>query len=264
MKERYIAGYVYVGTAVRYLADARVGAAIFGNGMLEQNIEQFEVGLQEYGFHVTERVAHGLWTLRAEWLEEAEEQQGDDEWREQRSLTQSEQRTLERSANTARDTLIAEAEGMVAFIASDKRYTVKKLMGDVGSLMGERVFDSLPDLAQFDFVEGGKAIAYELPTAAAFHILRGTEAALRDFYAKVVKRNRIPEPRMWAAIISDLRGKRNAPPNLLLDNLNSLRAHFRNPTQHPEKVYDMDEVQDLLALSIDSINRMVRHIEGLA
>ena len=102
-------------------------------------------------------------------------------------------------------------------------------------------------------------LAFELPTAAAFHFLRGTEEALRDFYLKSVKRDRIKEPRMWGPIVSHLRTRKKPPPALLLDNLDSLRSNFRNPTQHPEKVFDLDEAQDLLALAIDSINRMSRY-----
>lgn len=126
--------------------------------------------------------------------------------------------------------------------------------------MAPGVYDALPDLAKYDLEEGGKAIAFDLPTAAAFHLLRGTEGVLRDFYCRVVRRDRISEPRMWAAMVNGMRGKRNAPSDLLLGNLDSLRSNFRNPTQHPEKTYDADEVQDLLALAIDSINRMHRHL----
>lgn len=99
-------------------------------------------------------------------------------------------------------------------------------------------------------------MAFERPTAAAFHILRAAEDVLRSFYEKVVKQKRITS-RMWGPIVIDLR-KRTAMKNeaALLNNLDNIRASFRNPTQHPEKIYSMDEVQDLIFLCVDVINRM--------
>jgi hypothetical protein len=52
--------------------------------------------------------------------------------------------------------------------------------------------------------------------------------------------------------------KTSAPPAGLLNNLDNIRVHFRNPTAHPEKVYDIDEVQDLFGLCVEVVNRMVR------
>ena len=219
--------------------------------------------LERYEFFVTGRVAAGLSDLLDEWQADLDEHAGDSEWAQQRAITKDERTRLLRAARTARDTLVAEAAGKVAFIASDKRYTVEKLLEDIASLMSEGVFDELPELARHDFMEGGRALAFELPTAAAFHFLRGTEAVLRDFYCQVVKRERLKEPRMWGPMVAHMRGRKKPPPELLLNNLDSLRHNFRNPTQHPDKVYEVDETQDLLALAIDSINRMVKYQRSL-
>jgi hypothetical protein len=42
-----------------------------------------------------------------------------------------------------------------------------------------------------------------------------------------------------------------------LDILDIIRANYRNPTSHPEKEYDLDEVQDLFVLSLDAINKLL-------
>jgi len=260
MEIRATSGYIYLGTAVRYLMDLDTGAQIHGDSLVLQNIDELQRFLVEYEFHVTRQVATSLISLRDEWAAEAAEHANDADWPSSRLLSDAECEKVVEASKTIRETMLAEGWGKVSFIASDKRYTVKKLLDDVGSLMGHQVFEGLPDIAQYDFKEGGQAIAFDLPTAGAFHILRGTEAVLRDFYSRVVKRERIKEPRMWAAMVSHLRSRRNAPPALLLDNLDSLRSNFRNPTQHPDKTYDIDEVQDLLAISIDSVNRMAKYL----
>ena len=60
-----------------------------------------------------------------------------------------------------------------------------------GSVPGSGTFDKLSELSKTDFTEAGKCIAFERYTAAAFHVLRGTEQALTEFYLKKVKRRRI-------------------------------------------------------------------------
>jgi hypothetical protein len=58
--------------------------------------------------------------------------------------------------------------------------------------------------------------------------------------------------------------KRVKPPDALLDTLDRIRVNFRNPTSHPEKIYDLDEVQDLFGLCVDALNRIVRSSEWVA
>jgi len=89
--------------------------------------------------------------------------------------------------------------------------------------------------------------------------MRGTEGALRFYYASIVKRGR--KKQMWNNIIEHLKARRDSPPKALLDSLDNIRINFRNPTQHPEARYDMDEAQDLLSISIDAVNRMIRDLK---
>lgn len=258
MEKRSTSHYVFIGTAVRYLLDSSVGQRIHEPGGILENISLLSTQLEDAEFHVSHRLMAGLLQQQRAWATEAEGHEDDDAWASTRALTSDEQAKVMRDAGILRETILAEAEGQVAFIAADGRYAVSKLLNNVGELMGAGVYDRLPELAQYDFQQAGRAIAFDLPTAAAFHLLRGTEAVLRSFYQRTVKRDRIPEPRMWAAMVADMRRRKNSPPDVLLTNLDSLRAHFRNPTQHPEKVYDIDEAQDLMSLSFDAIARMVR------
>jgi hypothetical protein len=154
-------------------------------------------------------------------------------------------------------TLAAELEGLSAYITTPKRLDIKRLTENVASLFSPDTFDKLPGIAEYDFIEAGKCIAFELPTAAAFHILRATEAVLRAFYRTLVHQKRC-DP-MWGPMVSDLRKHRKgAPHKVLLDNLDNIRQSFRNPTQHPDKVYDIDEAQDLWSLCVDPVNRMAK------
>jgi hypothetical protein len=131
-------------------------------------------------------------------------------------------------------------------------------MEKVDDLFAKDIFSKLSEIAKFDFYEAGKCIAFERSTAAAFHVLRGTESTVRDYYEKMVKRNRMKNP-TWGGITSELRKKRNSS-ELILDNLDYIRVNYRNPTQHPELKYSLDEAQDLFGLCIDAVNKLVKEL----
>jgi hypothetical protein len=174
-------------------------------------------------------------------------------------LTAVEVTQLRKAAEDVFTTLQAESEGQIIFVTTPKRFDMSRLLGDVGALMAPGVYDVLSDVAQHDFAEAGRCVAYELPTASAFHLLRGTEDVLRWFYCSTVKRDRV-DPLLWFAMSVHLSKRRTPPPAVLLANLDNLRKSFRNPTQHPEMIYDIEEVQDLFALAIDVVSRMVHQL----
>ena len=159
-------------------------------------------------------------------------------------------------------TLDAELAMRTAYLPTPKRFDLDSLLVTPKNLLGEDVYVSLPDIARFDFFYACRCIAFELPTAAAFHLMRCTEAVLRLYYNSLVLRNRITNP-MWGPIIDHLRKKRqNPPPKALLDHLDNIRNNFRNPTQHPEARYTSDEAQDLLSTTVDVVNRTIRDLRS--
>jgi hypothetical protein len=245
MKSKPISNYIFFGTALRYLQDAEEGWSVYGTAQILENIDSFLVDLQEFELPVTQRAAYELHKLRDELAKSDSDHK----------LTADEASKLSKIMHDVRKTLFAEAGGNVAFIVTDKRIDVNKLLSDVPALIAPGVFDSLPDVAQYDFIEAGKCIAFEVPTAAAFHLLRGTEGVLRHFYCSIVRRNRVEL--LWGPMVGHLRRRKTPPPAPLLDHLDNIRRSFRNPTQHPEKIYDIQEVQDLFGLCIDAINRMI-------
>ncbi len=246
MKPIPITQYIYFGTALRYLQDATRGYCVHGDNFVLDNIDRFFDDLKRFNLKVTQRAAGQLAEFRDDLLATDSDHE----------LTQEEANQLQDTMGEVRNTLMAEAAGNIAFIVTDKRIDVNKLISDMPALMAPEVFDALPEIAQYDFQEAGKCIAFERPTAGAFHILRGTEAVLKQFYCSIVKRSR--GELMWGHMLKSLQQRKSKPPpDALLRNLDNIRVLFRNPTQHPEKIYDIQEVQDLFNLCIDVVNRMV-------
>jgi len=62
---------------------------------------------------------------------------------------------------------------------------------------------------------------------------------------------------MWGDMLKQLvERKKNRLPDSLLECLDNIRESYRNPTNHPEAVYNIDEAEDLLGLCIDVTNKM--------
>lgn len=143
---------------------------------------------------------------------------------------------------------------------TQKRFDTESLLNTPKSLLANSIWEKMSEQSRVDFMEGTKCIAMNLPTASAFHLMRSVEQSLKDLYFHFVKRNRLDKP-MWAAMVRKLREKNNPKPaSEVLDTLDIIRVNYRNPTQHPEKNYSIDEAQDLLNHSIVVINCIYREI----
>ena len=163
MLEKPIGWMIYFGTTLRYLQDAP-SRTIKGTGQVLYNIDRFLQSVDELGFTVTRRAASRLSNFR-EKIDKATEAR----------LSEAEVTELKEIMKELRPTLLAEAGGTVAYVISERRYPIEKLLDDPGSLWATDVFRDLPQLAQYDFGEAAKCLAFERPTAAAFHMLRATE-----------------------------------------------------------------------------------------
>jgi len=215
---------------------------------LTVRIDEFLKTLAELSLQVTNKVAVDLYQIRSEIEQLPKDAKVD--------ATLADR--VHGVINKLDVTLDAELQLKSAFVVTPKRFTLEHLLSDPGGLFGEDTFEKLPIICQFDFTQAGFCIAFGLPTAAAFHIMRGTEGVLRFYYVSIVKRYRV-KLLLWNDMVTQLRTKRGVP-KPLLDNLDNIRTNFRNPTQHPEARYDIDEAQDLLSVSIDVVNRMIRHL----
>ena len=249
MIKHSIGKYYYFGTEMRFLQDVREGVGFKGEGLVDENIKRFLTSLKNLELKVTYLASRKLRELYKQ-LEESEV----------KMLDASQAADLSIIMTNIRMTLDAEISGIYAFITTPKRLDSEKILEDMPSLFSPGVFDLFPDIAKYDFNESGKCIAFERPTAAAFHILRATEANLRHYYKQMIKQNRI-KSEMWGPIVQDLRKRNKTKVHTALNNhLDSIRLSFRNPTQHPEAIYDIHEVQDSPSICIDANNRMFKII----
>jgi len=241
--------YIQIGTSLRYLQEAEEGRLLKEKdnpSFILDNIKWTLDSLDKFGLPVTKRASTELQNFYNKHKT----------CKFSSRLTQEQASELEEIVIDLRRTFSAEAKGIFAYIVTDKRIDVDKLLDDVPSLFSPRTFQLMPDIAQYDFMQAGKCIAYELPTAAAFHALRGTESTLRLYYCNYIKQRRLTAL-LWRPMVGHLRKCKKPIPKILLDNLDNIAVNFRNPTAHPEYKYDINEAQDLFNLCVDVNNRMI-------
>lgn len=156
--------------------------------------------------------------------------------------------------------LDAELQLKEAYVLTEKRFPLTSLTNDPQKLLGQDVFASLSTTSQKDFSLGCMQIALSQPTSSAFHLMRALEEEVKRLYHSFKKTNRLEKP-MWGPMVKELREKKAPKPSSKsLDHLDSIRVHFRNPTQHPNAFYSLDESQDLLNQTITAINMIHREI----
>jgi hypothetical protein len=202
--------------------------------------------LEHLNLPVTRKVAVGLQLVQNSLTTEADEPIGEEKWNAIKAELQKIDPCLD-----------AELKLKTAYLLSDKRYAIESLMKKCGSLLGSGVYDLLPLPTKQDFASACRLIALNEGTGAAFHLMRALEAEVRVLYLSFKKTNRLKNP-MWGPMITELRAKKKPKPSeKLLAHLDNMRNHFRNPTQHPDAFYSIDQAQDLLNSTAVAIN-MVR------
>lgn len=243
--------FIWFGTALRYLQEARAGRRAIGHDWLVGNAESLHRRLVEYGLTVSARV----YVLRVEPLVVRLQAQA-----VEYVLTDVDANELQAAVEQLRTAIEAEAGATWLFSASSSRYPISALLVDISPLLGEGVYQSLTPIARFDLQSSGNCLAFGFATAAAFHALRAAEEVLRQLYLRTRTGPAEPTEKLtWGRIVGVLQARpAKTLPEVLLQHLDNLKNNFRNPTDHPEAIYTIDEAYDVFSLCCEVIGRMAR------
>jgi len=152
--------------------------------------------------------------------------------------------------------VFAEAMTKKIYSLPERRFNSDYLLNEPAKLFKDGIYSKFNEITQRDISSACKCLLVGQSTAAAFHILRATEAVLKSYYFHHCKQNRLKTP-MWAGMVIQLRSKKTKkPPSALLDALDLIRTAYRNPTQHPEASYEIDGAQDLFGVCFDVLGKM--------
>ena len=160
--------------------------------------------------------------------------------------------------------LNAELEKISVYRVAKKRiYDTNDLIASARNILSKSVAEALPDPAKHDVDEAGKCLAFEVPTAAAFHILRSSEAVMGLYYQTLTGRTFKDDnvARNWGAYIGALR--KNGAEKKITEFLDHIRSEYRNPITHPQDELTLDEALDLFNAEISSISQMMTQVIAL-
>jgi len=250
MIPKSILEYINLGGRLSYLRSAKENFIAQGDTKVLGNIKKFINSIENSEFKVTRNALSELIEYK-ETLEKT-----DKNYR----ISKAEASRLFFIMDRIWVVLRAETKNFFTFSISEKRIDSSKLIFNIELLLAKDVFNSLPDSIQYDFSEGGKCIAFECATASAFHVLRGVEGLLRLLLKKLsptVDVSKMP----WGDVVKELRNLNVADLGVLLDNCDRIRYNYRNPTDHPEKIYDIDKAQDLFSLCVGVVNDIVAYMK---
>jgi hypothetical protein len=126
---------------------------------------------------------------------------------------------------------------------SDTRTIMRAPENDVP----QRLRKFLPPKTLDDLREAGKCLAFDVPTACAFHVCRGTEALILSYFEALYGHPwHLPNNRDWHAYIQHLENK--GAPETITTRLHEIRKMERNPYTHPEKTVSLEEAPLLFRL----------------
>lgn len=133
------------------------------------------------------------------------------------------------------------------FISQTGIYKTSDLIEHAERIFPEAVLDVIPDHAIKDIRDCGKCLAFDLPTAAGFHMLRAAEALIREYMTVVIGAPPKLKSRNWGRYIDIL--EKHGADQRILAALDQIREMHRNPIMHPEDFLSAEEAATLLGVA---------------
>jgi len=250
MIPKSILEYIKIGVGLSFLRSAKENFTIHGDKKVLGTIKKFINSIENSELKVTQNALSELIEYK-ETLDKTDKNY---------QISKTEAKRLFKIMDRIWFVLRAETKNFFTFSISEKRIDSTKLIFNVDLLLAKDVFNSLPDSIQYDFREGGKCIAFECATASAFHVLRGVEGLLR-LLLKTLSPTVDVSKMDWGKVVKELKNLKIKVLDVLLDNCDRIRHNYRNPTDHPEKIYDIDKAQDLFSLCVGVVNDIIDYMK---
>ena len=140
-----------------------------------------------------------------------------------------------------------------------KGYDPTELLNNAFVLFPDDLLKKVPKVT-LDVQEVGRCIAFELPTAAGFHIHRVNETVVRSYYDVVTNKAQHPEGRSMGKYLQELETKKCGDADVIA-SLRDINKLHRNPLIHPEQsLGSIDEALTLLGAVRGAVAYMLKEI----
>lgn len=140
-------------------------------------------------------------------------------------------------------------------IAPKRAYDIEFLIQDATKIFSNEVALELSPMEKYDVLQAGRCLAFEIPTAALFHIFRAADSVLRRWFLEVSGENDGSKPRTWRVYIDILR-KHNAD-DKILNTIEQIKNLYRNPVIHPETRVELQDALSFLGIAENLISSII-------
>jgi hypothetical protein len=183
-----------------------------------------------------------------------------DDW--EKEITQEEVAQLSTALTSFERHFDEEHKRIAVFTVLQKGiYDMAALMDTPEQKFPDTIRSLLPEQMLYDLRQAARCLAFEIPTACAFHVCRGTEAVMLAYYVLLAKKPWTFKKRDWKIYIEQL-AKEKAPQKIT-DRLDEIRALDRNTFIHPEVNVTLEEAPILFELCTGVVFQMGQEMEKL-
>lgn len=141
------------------------------------------------------------------------------------------------------------------FITRKGPFDTSKLLLSGETLFPADLAEKVPEAIQ-DIRSAAQCLAYEMPTACAFHVFRATESVLRRYYSQTTTGSPPPRVRNFSVYIEAMK-KSGAADGKILSALKQMVDLHRNPLIHPEAVLTIEEAMSVIGLARSVVQAML-------
>jgi len=179
-----------------------------------------------------------------------------------KKVTRYEIKNIKNHIQNLETVLSNDMPGVSAYIVSQKGiYKTDDLISHADHNFPKEIRNIIPEQAIKDLIESGKCLAFEVPTACAFHLWRAVETVMGVYYQKLAKNTFELDKvnKNWGAYIKALDTK--GADTKITQFLDHIRESYRNPQTHPEAMLEVNEALGLFGVATSAIHQMVLEIQ---
>jgi hypothetical protein len=155
-------------------------------------------------------------------------------------LTQRQMIDLSDSRDKFVEDFERDCKKLSVFMVTPKAiYDTRQLIENPEEKFSPAVVAVLPPQTIADLKQAGKCLAFEVPTACAFHVCRGTEALILKYYEVLTGHIWPHHQRDWGKYIKELESIN--VPSRITSRLAEIKVMERNPYIHPDTDVTLEE-----------------------
>lgn len=169
---------------------------------------------------------------------------------------------IEQAARDFDTVFKADMPRMTVFSAEQKGiYRTEDLIDNADHHFPDSVRQGLPKQAKLDIASAGKCLAFDVPTASAFHLWRALEIVIEAYFVSITGQTfeSAKVQRNWGSYIKALTGAE--ADKKVLGNLDHIRSEYRNPVMHPNENVTADEAFSLFGIGVSAITQVMQEIK---